>query len=52
MKERPVLAVVEELNLRPDNYAIALLSFVCIPLVFLIRRTKKGGAPVHVPIGE
>ncbi len=26
MKERPVLAVVEELNLRPDDYAIALLT--------------------------
>jgi transcription antitermination protein NusB len=26
MKERPVLAIVEELNLRPDEYAIALLT--------------------------
>jgi N utilization substance protein B len=26
MKERPVLAVVNELNLRPDDYAIALLT--------------------------
>ncbi len=25
MKERPVLVVVEELNLRPDDYALALL---------------------------
>jgi N utilization substance protein B len=25
MKERPVLVVVEELNLRPDEYALALL---------------------------
>ena len=32
------------------NYAIALLSFVCIPLIFLIRRPKKSGAPVHVEI--
>jgi len=28
MKERPVLVVVEELNLRPDEYALALLSRV------------------------
>lgn len=26
MKERPVLAVVSELNLRPDDYAIELLT--------------------------
>jgi transcription antitermination protein NusB len=26
MKERPVLVVVEELNLRPDDYALALLT--------------------------
>ena len=26
MKERPVLVVVSELNLRPDDYAIALLT--------------------------
>ncbi len=32
------------------NYAIALLSFVCIPLIFLIRRPKKSAAPVHVEI--
>ena len=26
MKERPLLVVVEELNLRPDDYAMALLT--------------------------
>ena len=26
MKERPVLVIVEELNLRPDEYALALLA--------------------------
>lgn len=26
VKERPVLVVVEELNLRPDDYALALLT--------------------------
>ena len=26
MKERPILVVVDELNLRPDDYALALLT--------------------------
>ncbi len=32
------------------NYAIALLSLLCIPLIFLIRRPKKAAAPKHVEI--
>jgi len=31
------------------NYAIALLSFLCIPLIFLMRRPKHAG-PVHVEV--
>ena len=32
------------------NYAIALLSLLCIPLIFLIRRPKKAVGPRHVEI--
>jgi MFS transporter, DHA2 family, multidrug resistance protein len=32
------------------NYAIALLSLLCVPLIFLIRRPKTAVAPQHVEI--